>query len=254
MLDQERHEDRRAIRYQVPLDARMKPLVSIVIPVFNAERFLAKTLSSVLQQTYENLEIIIVDDGSTDTSGKIAAESAISDPRIRVITQTNAGVASARNTGLHQSSGEYVAFLDADDIWHPTKIARQMDVLRTSTNLTGLGSVYSLHRYIDAHDRVIASGRYWSRGGDLVTHLTTLRTGSGSAILTRRDLALAVGGYDTNYKVLNASGAEDLDFELKLAARFPMFVVSEYLIGYRSCPGSMSSDSNRMTFCFEGGY
>jgi glycosyltransferase involved in cell wall biosynthesis len=224
----------------------MKPLVSIVIPAFNAELYLEKTILSVQQQTYGYQEIIIVNDGSTDSSLEIASKCARSDPRIKVVTQKNAGVASARNHGLQYSSGEYVAFLDADDIWHPTKIERQMDVLLTSTNSTGWGSVYSLHRYIDTEDRVTQSGRYWSEAGDLTAHLVTLRTGCGSGILTRRELALSVGGYDASYRDVNASGAEDLDFELKLAACSPMFVVSEYLIGYRSYHGSMSSDHARM--------
>lgn len=224
----------------------MKPLVSIVIPVFNAERFLEKTISSVQRQTYENQETIIVNDGSTDSSVQIASKYARCDPRIKVITQTNGGVASARNCGLQNASGEYVAFLDADDLWHPTKIERQIEVLLASTNSTGRGSIYALHRYIDGQDRVTASGRFWSSAGDVAAHLVTLRTGSGSGILTRRELALAVGGYDTTYRDMSASGAEDLDFELKLAARFPMFVVSEYLIGYRSYRGSMSSDDARM--------
>ena len=192
-----------------------------------------------------------MNDGSADTSGQIAARYALSDPRFQVITQRNSGVASARNYGLQRSSGEYVTFLDADDIWHPTKIERQMDVLLSSTNSAGLGSVYSLTRYIDSQDRVLASGRFWSVPGDLAAHLVASgRCASGSNILTRRDLALAVGGYDTSYKDLKTSGAEDVDFELKLAARFPMFVISEYLIGYRRYQGSMSHDDARMERAF----
>jgi glycosyltransferase involved in cell wall biosynthesis len=224
----------------------MEPLVSIIIPVFNGEQFLDKTLLSAQQQTYKNREIIIVDDGSTDFSGGIASRYAALDSRVKVVTQKNAGVASARNCGLQHSSGEYVAFLDADDLWHPTKIERQMDVLLAATNSTGRGSIYALHRYIDPQDRITQSGRFWSRAGDFTSHLVTLRTGCGSGILTRRELALAVGGYDTTYREFNASGCEDLDFELKLAAHFPMFVVSEYLIGYRSYHGSMSSDHTKM--------
>ncbi len=219
----------------------MRPLVSIVIPVCNAEQFLERTLLSAQQQTYDNLEIIIVNDGSTDSSGEIAAKHALSDQRIKIINQHNSGVAFARNAGLRFASGDYVAFLDADDIWHPTKIARQMEVLLSSTGSTGWGSVYPLQRYIDTQDRVLSSGRFWSEAGDVAAHLVTLRTECGSKILTRRELALAVGGYDTTL-----SAAQDLDFELSLAARGPMFVVSEYLVGYRRGQDSMSSNDARL--------
>lgn len=220
-----------------------KPLVSVVIPAFNAEQFLERTLSSVQRQTYENIEIIIVNDGSTDTSEQILAKYAASDSRIKVITQQRAGVAAARNQGLQSSSGEYVAFLDADDIWHPTKIERQMTVLLASTNCTGYGAIYTLHRHIDSQDKVLQSGRYWSRAGGLIMHLVTLRTECGSKVLVRRDLASAVGGYETDP---DTNGVEDFDFELKLAARYPMFVVSEYLVGYRKLHTSLSSNETRM--------
>jgi glycosyltransferase involved in cell wall biosynthesis len=219
----------------------MRPLVSIIIPVYNADQFLERTLLSAQQQTYDNLEIIVVNDGSTDTSSQIAAKYAFCDPRIKTVDQRNSGVASARNAGLRCASGDYVAFLDADDIWHPTKIERQIEVLLASTDSTGWGSVYSLHRYIDVQDRVLQSGRFWSQPGDFITHLVTHRTECGSKILARRELAIAVGGYDTEM-----SGAEDFDFELKLIARFPMVVVPEYLVGYRVSPGNVSSDDARM--------
>jgi glycosyltransferase involved in cell wall biosynthesis len=224
----------------------MRQLVSIVIPMFNAERFLARTLSSVQKQTYDNLQILIVDDGSTDAAARIAEQYAHSDQRIQIITQRNGGVASARNAGLRHALGEYVAFLDADDIWHPTKIERQVEVLLASTNATGLAAVYTLYRYIDAQDRVIESGKFWSLAGGLATHLVTTPVGNGSSILVRRDVALEVGGFDPTYKDFDAGGAEDLDFELKLVARFPVGVIPEYLVGYRVYEDNMSDDKSRM--------
>ena len=219
----------------------MRPLVSVVIPAFNAERFLAATLSSVQKQTYDNLEILVVDDGSIDATARIAEQYARADPRIRIMAQSNGGVASARNLGLRGARGEYVAFLDADDIWHPTKIERQLEVL-----LGGQTTVYALHRGIDAQDRVLVSGIFTETGGALPTHFATWPVGNGSSVMTRRDIALAVGGYDTTYRDLDAGGAEDLDFELKLAAHFPISVVPEYLVGYRQYEGNMSSDPDRM--------
>jgi glycosyltransferase involved in cell wall biosynthesis len=99
------------------------PLVSCIIPVFNGERYLGKTLDSILAQTYRPLEIVVVDDGSTDKSPDVSASYG---EAIQYLRQANAGQATARNFGVRSSRGELAAFLDADDLWHPEKLARQM--------------------------------------------------------------------------------------------------------------------------------
>ncbi len=109
-----------------------KPLVSVVIPVYNAERTIAETLTSVLAQTYTNLEILVIDDASTDRSPAILQTYAQKDPRIKLLTNsTNQKVAATRNRGIAAAQGEYLAFLDADDLWAPDKIARQIDLMTT---------------------------------------------------------------------------------------------------------------------------
>jgi glycosyltransferase involved in cell wall biosynthesis len=229
----------------------MKPLVSIIIPAYNAAGFVATTLSSVQQQTYTQLEIVVVNDGSTDSTAEIVGQYAQSDPRIKLLSKTNGGVAAARNWGLKHAQGEYVAFLDADDIWHPTKIERQLETLLEATNQTGQGGIYALYRFIDEKNEVLASGTFRTMHGGLATHLISQPVENGSSLMTRRDLALAVGGFDTSYREIGAGGAEDFDFELKLAARVPIYVVSEYLVGYRKYPGNMSSDKLLMARAIE---
>ena len=96
-------------------DIRNMPYVSVIVPVYNTKKYLAECLDSVCTQTYPQLEIIVVDDGSTDDSGVLLREYSQRDNRIRVITQKNQGLSAARNTGLEHSSGEYVVFLDSDD-------------------------------------------------------------------------------------------------------------------------------------------
>ena len=103
--------------------------ISVVIPAHNAAATLDATANSVRGQTHEQLEILIVDDGSTDGTLEIARRHAEQDPRVRVITQPNGGVASARNRGLAEASTELVALVDADDVWHPEKIERQLRVI-----------------------------------------------------------------------------------------------------------------------------
>src|SRR5687768_3539829 len=92
------------------------PLVSVVVPAFNAASTLSSTLGSIANQTYRSLDIIVVDDGSTDGTAAIARHFCLSEPRLRVITQPNGGVAAARNAGIRSSKGEFVAFMDADDL------------------------------------------------------------------------------------------------------------------------------------------
>ena len=100
------------------------PLISCVIPVFNGERFLREAIESILAQSYESVEIVVVDDGSTDGSREVAATFGA---RVRSISQENAGPAAAKNTGIEESTGAYLAFLDADDLWVPEKLELQME-------------------------------------------------------------------------------------------------------------------------------
>src|SRR6266481_2960226 len=102
-----------------------QPLTSVVIPAYNAELFLERTLRSALRQTHSNLEVIVVDDGSTDKTRVIAEAAAAIDDRVRIISVPNGGVAKSRNIGIAEANGEFVAFLDADDLWHPAKFELQ---------------------------------------------------------------------------------------------------------------------------------
>lgn len=99
------------------------PLVSCIVPVYNGERYLAETLTSIVAQTYSPIEIIVVDDGSTDGTEGVVGQFG---PAVRLVRQENAGTPTARNTGILQSQGDFIGFLDADDLWHPEKITHQM--------------------------------------------------------------------------------------------------------------------------------
>lgn len=104
-------------------------LVSVIIPVFNVQRYLSEALDSVIHQTYEKLEIIVINDGSTDDSGKICEEYAAKEERITVIHQENKGLSSARNVGLNIMTGDVVAFLDADDAYHPMFVSKMLEAM-----------------------------------------------------------------------------------------------------------------------------
>jgi glycosyltransferase involved in cell wall biosynthesis len=104
-------------------------LVSVIIPAHNASRFLRQTLESVVRQTHQDLEIIVVDDGSTDNTVRIAVGIQKQDSKVTLYRQANQGASVARNLGIEKSKGNFIAFLDADDLWHPTKIEKQHDLL-----------------------------------------------------------------------------------------------------------------------------
>jgi len=220
-------------------------LVSVVVPAFNAARTIQETLDSISQQTYRTIEVIVVDDGSTDHTAEIARRHSLCDPRFRVVSKPNGGVASARNEGIRASSGEFIAFIDADDLWHPTKIAKQLDALLAAGPDTAL--VYSPFRLIDADGKVLASPhKYGVSGWVLYRHFYSNLVGNGSALLVRKKVLEEFGGFDTWLRRQGAEGCEDLLLQLRIAAHYRFGEVSEYLVGYRRIAGNMSSNPEQM--------
>ena len=104
--------------------------VSVIVPVYNAEKYLKQTLLSIQNQTFKDFEAILIDDGSSDQSGEICDGQAMTDSRFKVIHQKNSGVAAARNAGIEQAEGEFIAFLDADDCWLPEKLEKQVAFMK----------------------------------------------------------------------------------------------------------------------------
>lgn len=113
-------------------------LISCIIPVFNGERYLGETIENILAQTYKPLEVIVVDDGSTDGTAAVAAGFGAA---VRIVAQSNQGHAAARNLGLQHARGTLIAFQDADDLWHPQRLERQMELLRRRSDLAGCVSL-----------------------------------------------------------------------------------------------------------------
>ncbi|WEX74946.1 glycosyltransferase family 2 protein [Sinorhizobium numidicum] len=219
--------------------------VAVVIPAYNAELYISETLKSVAEQTHQNLEIMIVDDGSTDSTPTICRAFTASDGRVKVISTSNHGVAAARNRGIKETSAEYIAFLDADDIWHPTYIDRQLSALHELP--PEWGAVYALYRLIDAHGRCFGSGpAVHARGYIFARHLAFKFVGNGSGLMVRRRVIEKIGGYDPSYAAQNLEGCEDFDLEIRIARHFNVEVVPLGLVGYRIHAGSMSSNRERM--------
>jgi glycosyltransferase involved in cell wall biosynthesis len=221
-------------------------LVTVVIPAYNAEPYIERTLLSVMAQSHNELEIIVINDGSTDKTAQIIERLARDDPRIRMLSIPNGGVARARNIGIREASAEFIAFIDADDLWHREKIELQLTFL--IENGCDYGGCFTLFRSIDLDDRVTYNG--WTKvvSGYIYTrHLCFHFVGNGSSLLVRRSAAQAIGGFDPSYADSGIGGCEDLDFELRLAANFKIHGLPLYLVGYRRYEGNMSSDRIRMS-------
>ncbi|MGA8586418.1 MAG: glycosyltransferase family A protein, partial [Roseiarcus sp.] len=217
----------------------LEPLVSVLIPAYNAASTLAETLASVCGQTHRNLDIIVVDDGSADDTFALASRLSLDDPRIRLLRQDNAGVAAARNLALRHAAGPLVAAVDADDLWHATKIERQVRRLREAADAA---VVYCWSIEIDSASRVIERRLDQDEfEGDVYAALVLANfVGNGSVPLLRRDLAMAIGGWDPSLRARKAQGCEDWQFYLRLAERARFALEPAFLVGYRQSPNAMS--------------
>jgi glycosyltransferase involved in cell wall biosynthesis len=221
------------------------PIISVVIPAYNAASTITNTLNSARAQSHKNLEIVVVDDGSRDSTASLVATIAAQDPRVRLVRQTNAGVARARNRGIAETRAELIAFLDADDLWHPLKLERQLSELARAGNRFGF--CYCSFRRVDSRDRVIGSSPLYTISGSvLAQHALVNFVGNGSAILVRRRALEQVGGFDPSLRDQGLEGVEDFDLQLRLAARYHVAVVPAYLVGYRLHAASMSNNAARM--------
>lgn len=227
------------------MPGRAAPLVSVVVPAWNSAATLDETLRSVSAQTYSSIEVIIVDDGSTDSTAQVAAEYCAREPRARLIRQSNGGVASARNRAIAEARGEWVAPIDADDLWHPGKLDKQVAAALAAAEPPGF--VYCWYHYIDESSRVIGSRTGWVTRGRALRQLAYENfVGNGSAALFRRSAVLEVGGYDSSLRARRAQGCEDLLMQMLIVRTWAVAAVPEYLVGYRVRPGAMSGDCAQM--------
>ena len=167
--------------------AERNSLVSVVMPVYNCEKYLAAAVESVISQTYENWELILVDDCSTDRSGALADRWSSSDSRISVVhNRRNSGVSISRNNGVKAAKGGWVAFLDSDDAWTPEKLEKQIAVVNTDELADG---VFTGYGYLDSSSRV---GNTWFQVPDQATYsgLLVRNVMSTSGVILRKEILL----------------------------------------------------------------
>ncbi|MEH2068512.1 MAG: glycosyltransferase [Nostoc sp.] len=209
------------------------PKISVIIPAYNSESTISHTINSVLNQTFTDLELIVINDGSQDSTLEIVKQ--IKDPRIKVFTYPNAGGNVSRNRGLNIAVGEFVSFLDADDIWTFEKLESQLKALQE--NLTAKVA-YSWSDYINANGKFVLSGKRINVNGDVYENLLISNfLENGSNPLICRKALITLGGFDESL-----TAAQDWDMWLRLASKFDFICVPSVQILYRISANSVSSN------------
>jgi len=227
-----------------------EPIVSVVLPAYNAAAYIGEALASVLGQTLGSLEVLVVDDGSQDETSTIVARLAREEPRVRLVRQENAGVGAARNTGIRLARGAYIAPIDADDVWSPDKLEKQVARIEEGGDDTGM--VYCWSDLIDPAGRRVGESRPYRVEGRVARALIVRNIIPNASVPLFRAKAISdVGGYLTRDEQGGAQGCEDWDLALRVAERHEVRVVPEALVAYREVPSGLSFRADAMLRSYE---
>jgi glycosyltransferase involved in cell wall biosynthesis len=218
------------------------PKVEVIIPAYNAAKYLPTAIESVITQTFEDWRIVLVDDGSTDNTAEVVSlyRERLGD-KLLYVYQPNAGLPAARNTAIRNSTGEFLALLDADDIWLPNRLA---DSVRSFEGRPEVGLTYGFISRVGPDGTIIDTFAERQRNGEgwIAEHIYTKSVDLCCPSVTfRRACVDAVGYFDESMRA-----TEDRDLWLRIAQRYQVAVVPHLIAHYRVSPGSMSADSDRM--------
>lgn len=208
------------------------PKVSVIVPAYNGQSTVLETINSVLQQSFSDFELIVINDGSTD--GTLELLSNIKDARLKVYSYKNGGLPAARNRGIVRATGEFLSFIDADDLWTPDKLELQLQALQENSQA---GVAYSWTICMGNDGNSFHPGVSESFQGNVYPQLLVGNfIASGSNVLIRREAIESVGYFDESLK-----SCEDWDYWLRLAPKWEFVVVPKPQIIYRLSSGAMSS-------------
>lgn len=206
-------------------------MVSVVIPTHNRCDLITRAISSVIKQTYKDLEILVVSDGSTDDTKDVVKRLAAEDERIKLIEyHPSKGGNVARNTGIEMASGEYVAFLDDDDEWLPEKLEKQLAVMEADSDI---GLVYTGTRIIYVNEKVTYSFNPKAKGDLSKEILLDNSIGTTSTVMARKDILIKAGLFDTELRAL-----QDFDLWIRLCQMCKVGMVCEEMINYYNYVGT----------------
>jgi glycosyltransferase involved in cell wall biosynthesis len=217
------------------------PLASVLIPTYNRAQYLKEAIRSVQDQTFQDLEIIVIDDGSTDNTREVIKE--ISSPEIKYLYQENRGAGAARNAGIRASSGKWIAFLDADDIWMPSKLELQIQALIDHPRARAAYCDMYFFGAIDSNfpETYFRSLKWTAPRGRVLDKMAVKSFGIPSTLVVYRDAFTKIGLFDENLPY-----CDDYDMLLRLAANFEFEVVPFPLIKYRLHPQQVSKNEGRV--------
>ena len=221
----------------------MKPVVSVIIPMYNGERFILSAVSSVLRQTYRNFELIVVDDGSIDESERIV--SGIWDKRISVYRKANGGPASARNYGIVRAVGDWVAILDQDDLWYPDKLSRQMHLAKTGKYGLIFTDAVVLNMSLAKRDlqrKIKWSSLYSLNGGFIFRELWLQNFILSSSVMFPRKVWESLGPFREEQDYF---GVDDYEYWLRIAQWKQVGFVGQVLVERRVHGGNYSYSSKK---------
>lgn len=207
----------------------MQQKVSVIIPAYNSAAFIAETIRSVLAQTYDNVEIIVVDDGSTDATLDVLSEFG---EQITVLTKSNGGPASARNLAIRNSTGAYIAFLDADDLWMPEKLMEQVAFLEShpEVGMTYSEALMFVEPFEEASGEKQIRGKIGFTGETSFCHLLLGDHIPNSTVLMRRNCVETIGWLNESRALV---AVEDYEYWLRLARAFPIRAIAKPMAYYR---------------------
>jgi glycosyltransferase involved in cell wall biosynthesis len=197
----------------------MSEFISVIIPVHNRPEKVAHAINAVLAQTYQDFELIVVDDGSTDQTFATLQQIRVRHPHIKLLQQKNRGVAAARNAGVKISKGEWLAFLDSDDSWEPSKLQAQIDFLKKHPKFQ---VVQTRERWIRNGERVNPHQKHQMQSGHIFEPSLELCLISPSAVLIAKNLFEDLGGFDESFPA-----CEDYELWLRLTAQHPVGLIDE---------------------------
>jgi glycosyltransferase involved in cell wall biosynthesis len=214
------------------------PLISVIIPMYNTLHYIERTIESVLTQTYRSLEVVVVDDGSTDNGAEIVKALMLKDPRIKYIFQSNQGVSAARNNAITQSTGEYLAFLDSDDLWFPDKLQKQM----TRIISTNMDACYCGYQYFCEDVKGKTFPKHYFEGKILLEVIKEKVSVWTSTVVVKKSIVV---NNSLSFRT-GLNWAEDMDFFYRLLYKCEFCCVKEILALYRQRPNSLSASPERL--------